>query len=265
MINYSVLGSGSNGNAYAFSYEGKTILIDSGFSRIELIRRFENSGLDFSSLCAAFVTHLHPDHSKGLGVLARKDEIPIYVNSNALKYCQTEYNKLGIPEKCQKTFDIGKDVEIGPFIINSFNTSHDSTGSVGYTIKVGEKKLCLVTDTGVYSKEMVDNAKNSNVLFLESNYNEDMLKNGPYPYWLKKRVAGERGHLSNKQAFEFLESCNIVCAKGDTIFLGEKSLLEKVYLIHLSKVNNNALELQTNYARIVKVCPNGQTIKGNLS
>jgi len=79
MINYSVLGSGSNGNAYAFCFNGKTILIDSGFSRIELIRRFEKSGLDFSTVCAVFVTHLHPDHCKGLGVLARKDKLPMNI------------------------------------------------------------------------------------------------------------------------------------------------------------------------------------------
>ncbi|MFA7109340.1 MAG: MBL fold metallo-hydrolase [Sphaerochaetaceae bacterium] len=264
MINYSVLGSGSNGNAYAFCFNGKTILIDSGFSRIELIRRFEKSGLDFSTVCAVFVTHLHPDHCKGLGVLARKDKLPIYVNQTTYEYCQSEYAKLGIPEDCRVIFEIGEIIQIGDFEISSFRTSHDSTGSVGYTIRIDDKEFCLVTDTGVYSDEMVENAKKSNVLFLESNYDETMLKDGPYPYFLKQRVAGERGHLSNKQAVDFLKNCDVVCDKGEVITLEESSKIEKVYLIHLSKVNNNAQHLQETYNSKVTVCENGQLVKGNL-
>lgn len=237
MVKYSVLGSGSSGNSYVFYAEGTSILIDLGFSLKEEERRLSMIDINLNSVEALFLTHLHPDHAHGAGVFFRKTGKPIFVNETSIKGCtEKEFIKLRIRKENFQPLIVGEKKRIGPFEIFSFNTSHDSLGSVGYSINYEDKNFLIVTDTGCYNSEMIEYGKKANVLFLESNYSEKMLQNGPYPYNLKKRIAGERGHLSNKQAEDFLEESGCV----------DRQI--PIYLIHLSSTNNNKEKLEEVYS-----------------
>ena len=254
MVRFSVLGSGSCGNSYIFSCNGQSLLVDAGFSFKQLSLRVENAGLDFSSVKGLLLTHLHPDHNCGAGVFARKTGLPVYVSSNCLKYAQIEYEAMKLPIETQKVFEPGSPFTLGCFEINSFYTSHDSAGSVGYSIKCEDKTFVVITDTGLYTSQMLDEARCANVLFLESNYDVELLHSGPYPLYLQRRIAGERGHLSNEQAKKFLLEC----------FCDHTHI--PVYLVHLSK-NNNRPEIVASMMNEFEshVCERGVQYCGEVS
>lgn len=271
MVKYSVLGSGSSGNSYIFESPCGAILIDNGFSRAELRRRVAAEGFDFSRIQAVFVTHLHPDHAKGVGTLARMDGIPVYCSTvSHEQYKDSEYPKLGIPESAQFFITDEDTVSAGGFQVKCFYTSHDSSGSVGYLIGGGGSVFTLITDTGCFNSRMVECAKMSDVLFLESNYDPKMLKEGPYPAFLKKRILGDRGHLSNQQAEEFLNQCGFFAAmteenKCELCYNQAKSRISRIFLVHLSDTNNDVDLLEKRFSwmgSLLTVCPKGQTRTG---
>lgn len=247
--------------------------MDNGFSRAELQRRCVRAGIDYPTIKAVFVTHMHPDHSKGVGTIARKDNLTVYASSVCHDHClDCEYARLGIPESCQAFMSEDDVVRIGGFEVRCFFTSHDSAGSVGYQIGCEGVRLCIVTDTGVFDQRMVDYASESDVLFLESNYDVDMLRTGPYPPMLKRRIHGQRGHLSNDQAEEFLQRCGIsrpgnADIQPDLCYNHAKSGPDKVYLVHLSDTNNSVSLLRSRFGwmgdRIV-VCPKGGLAAGSI-
>lgn len=230
MVRYSILGSGSCGNGYIFSYEGQSILVDCGYSFKQMLLRMEQGGFTLDPVQALFLTHLHPDHAHSAGTFARRTGRPVYVSRRCYEHGRTEYFALNIAPECQRTIEPEADVKVGPFCVRCFYTSHDSPGSCGYSIEVDNKVFVIVTDTGVYSQEMVEHARRADVLFLESNYDVQMLRHGPYPLVLQRRVAGERGHLSNDQARSFLLDAGFDASR------------KPVHLIHLSD-NNNCVEL----------------------
>jgi phosphoribosyl 1,2-cyclic phosphodiesterase len=254
MVQYAVLGTGSNGNSYVFSDGTTSILVDQGYSVVELGRRLASFGIELSSVAAVCVTHLHPDHAKGIGTISRKLGIPIYINGEAQKKEATVLLKLSIPEACLRTVEIGVPFTVGPFTLGCFSTSHDSGGSVGWNISLDDKKLMVLTDAGCFSEQQCAFATDADILFLEANYDEKMLQTGPYPYFLKKRVGGEYGHLSNNQAIEFLDSSH---------FHGQH-----VYFIHLSDTNNNPFLLEKfagqNLSVPFTVCEKGKCYGGNV-
>ena len=226
MVRFSVLGSGSCGNSYVFSLDGQSILIDAGYSFRQINLRMEAGGFAMKDVMALFLTHLHPDHAHAAGIFARKTERPVYVTRRCRDHAVTEYMALNIPESSAMVTEPGIPVTVGPFSVSCFYTSHDSAGSCGYTVCADGKRFCIITDTGKYSPEMVEEARAADVLFLESNYDIQMLRTGPYPIYLQKRVAGERGHLSNDQARNLL------------LDAGYGSTEQRVYLVHISANNN---------------------------
>lgn len=254
MVQYAVLGTGSNGNSYVFSDGTTSILVDQGYSVVELGRRLSSFGIGLSSIAGVCVTHLHPDHAKGIGTIARKHGIPIYLHNQAQEQEAEVLSRLSIPSHCLRTVQAGVPFSIGPFTLDCFSTSHDSGGSVGWNICVQDKKLMVLTDTGCFSSRHCASAMDADVLFLEANYDENMLSSGPYPFFLKKRVSGDFGHLSNDQAIEFLRSSK---------FHGQH-----VYFIHLSDINNNPSLLE-NFAAMnlsvpFTVCEKGKCYGGNV-
>ena len=251
MIKYAILTSGSCGNAYIF-YDGKTsILIDMGLTVTGLKKRLEALNIPLSSLKDLYLTHMHPDHSKGAGALHRMEHVTVHTSDKAYEFEKSVFDKLGLKEGDLSLFSIGEKLTSGSFTLTSFRTSHDSAGSVGYVIESEGKKLFLMTDTGYFTEESIALATSSAVLFVESNYDEGMLEKGSYPYVLKKRIRGERGHLSNDQAMDFLKKADLSSAK--------------VYLVHLS-ANNNSSSLVQKIAEeelkdlnlAITVCERGQ-------
>jgi phosphoribosyl 1,2-cyclic phosphodiesterase len=159
--------------------------------------------------------------------MARRMHVPVYVSSRCRSLAVTEYLALNLPGETAFTIEPGKPVQEGVFSVDCFYTSHDSAGSCGYTISVAGRRFTIITDTGVYDSRMMDEAMKADVLFLESNHDIQMLRTGPYPLRLQKRVAGDKGHLSNDQARGFLLDC------------GYDRSRKPVCLIHLSDNNND--------------------------
>lgn len=254
MIKFSVLGSGSCGNSYVFLCGSHALMVDAGYSLRKIELRMNEAGIELPCVDALLLTHLHPDHNSGAGVFARKTGKPVFVSENVLRYAQVEYDKMGLPPACKRSFEPGTSFDVGPFCVNAFYSSHDSAGSVGFAISCEDKKIVLITDTGYYTEEMQNQAKNANLLFLESNYDVQMLRTGPYPLYLQKRIAGQRGHLSNDQAKEFLTSC------------GYENSRTPVYLIHVSDSNNTVERVASVMSSFnAQVCRRGAQYSGQLT
>lgn len=219
-IKYAVVGSGSSANSYIFEAGDDLYVIDNGFSLKQFKERIEALGFNYTRIKAIFLTHTHSDHVKGVGALSRDLEIPVYAHI----YTTGDFYSHNGVEPNQHIIRDG-------FEIMPFELSHDAPNSLGYYFKIGDVRFTLITDTGVVCPQMYELAKRSDILFLEANYNEEMLEKGSYPTFLKRRISSNRGHLSNKSAITFLndlsddDDCNI----------------SYVYLCHLSK-NNNSVE-----------------------
>lgn len=219
------IASGSSGNCIYVGSENAHVLVDAGISgkRIEQgLNSLELTGRDIDGI---LVTHEHSDHIKGLGVLARKYEIPIYTTGGTVD-AMVRTGGLGkLPEgifheiREDEAFSI-KDLSISPFTI-----PHDAAQPVGYRLKCGGQSVGIATDLGKYNDYIVENLQNLDALLLEANHDIRMLQVGKYPYYLKQRIMGDRGHLSNENAGRLL--CRILHDNMKAVFLG-----------HLSKENN---------------------------
>lgn len=230
MMQYAVLGSGSSGNSYVFSDGTTSILVDQGYSLVELKRRLSLFGIDSDTLKAVFVTHLHPDHAKGVGLVCRRLGLSAYISTAAATAEREVFSRLGIPDEKLRLVEPFERISVGSFELFCFPTSHDSIGSVGWFLCTPEGNLMVLTDTGLTTSEHIRLAKEAKILFLEANYDSKMLETGPYPYYLKRRINGKQGHLSNEQDLSFLKESG---------FSGNH-----VYLIHLSDVNNDPVLLE---------------------
>lgn len=213
--------SGSSGNSIFVGSEQTKILVDAGLTGKSIISALENIGEDPRELNGILITHEHSDHVKGAGIMSRKFDIPIYANEKtwiAMERCLGSIKSHNI-RLVEKDFTI-RDMEI-----SSFRVPHDAAACRGYTIAHGGKKISIATDIGVFTEEIRKNILESDLVLLESNHDVEMLKFGPYPYDLKRRVLSEVGHLSNvdagKAALEILKH-------------GSK----KIVLGHLSGTNN---------------------------
>ncbi|MDD6032664.1 MAG: MBL fold metallo-hydrolase [Oscillospiraceae bacterium] len=219
---YFNLCSSSSGNAtYLGDLEGG-ILFDAGIGIRSCKRLLESAGVSPERVKAIFLTHEHSDHVKGLEPLSTRYHIPVYGSDGTLRSLLDSGRISGTQEL--RVLD-GK-VELDGYEILPFPTSHDSPGSVGYRIHTPDGVSAAVcTDLGYVSAEVLEGISGCDFVMLESNYDEVMLKNGPYPYFLKQRIAGRKGHLSNLQCAETLEK---LIRSGAT----------QIRLAHLSEHNN---------------------------
>ena len=254
-MHYAVLSTGSCGNCYVFHEDSSAIIIDCGVTYAKLSRGLEMHGIPLEDVKAMFLTHLHPDHSKGVGVFQRKTGIPVFLSDIALERNGTVIDKQRIERSLLAPYCFGEDIVVDGFSVHPFRTSHDSEGSAGYRIvSKGNVSIFLMTDTGVIPDEAASLAENSDVKFIESNYDEDMLENGPYPVHLRKRISGTYGHLSNTKAVEFARS---VSRQGDS-----------VYFVHISANCNSPGVLRPFVMRSIpsgifcRVCERGETFEG---
>lgn len=216
--------SGSSGNSMFVGTDKAKILIDAGLPGKKIDAALQEINQDPKELNGIFITHEHSDHIKGIGVLSRKYDIPIYANSETWSAMEGSIGK--VKEHNIKVIDKRSVTEINDMNVKAFNIPHDAVAPMGYTVNSGQKSISVATDFGTFTKEIYDNIKESEVILLESNHDINMLKFGPYPYQLKRRILSEIGHLSNDDCGSaIVELCK--CYRNKKIILG-----------HLSNTNN---------------------------
>jgi phosphoribosyl 1,2-cyclic phosphodiesterase len=212
------LNSGSNGNCYYVGNEREAVLVDAGISCRETEKRMARLGLSMQKVKAIFISHEHSDHIKGLAVLAKKYRLPVYVTDGTVHHCG--------------------DVPIGSLVVMPFPKHHDAVEPHSFMISNGDTRIGVFTDIGAPCEHLIRHFAQCHAAFLEANYDEDMMEQGRYPFFLKKRIRGGKGHLSNKQALD--------------MFIEHKpGYMSHVLLAHLSKDNNCphlALKMFTEHA-----------------
>lgn len=214
------LASGSKGNSLFVSCNNSSILVDAGLSGVEIERRLNQVNIDPESLTAIIITHEHSDHVKGAGILSRRFKLPVYISPKTYQACRG----LGkIEDLC--FFECGTPFEIDEIRVSPFSVSHDAEDTAGLTLEYNGHKIGIATDLGIVTNLVREHLKNSNLLYLESNHDPDMLINGSYPWHLKQRIKGRTGHLSNMDA-------KILVSELKT------DALQHVILAHLSEENN---------------------------
>lgn len=227
------IASGSSGNCIYVGSDNTHILIDAGISCKRIEQGLHEIGIKGSELDGIMITHEHSDHVKGLGVLARKLGVPVYATQetldeiSAMKYLG-EYQK-------ELFHAVLPDVEfsVGELKLLPFSIDHDAANPVAYRVKNGRRQVAVATDMGHYDEYIIDHLQGLDAILLESNHDVNMLQTGPYPYYLKRRILGDHGHLSNENAGRLL---NRVLHDN----------MKQILLGHLSKENNyEALAYET--------------------
>lgn len=219
------IASGSSGNCIYVGSNRTHLLVDTGISKKRIDEGLAQLEVKPEELSGILVTHEHSDHIQGLGVFSRKYGIPIYATKGTIKGI-TEYKCLGkMPDGLYHEVEVDKTFAIGDLEVKPFSISHDANEPSGFRIENGIKSVAIATDLGFYDDYIVENLKDLNAIVLEANHDVHMVEVGPYPYLLKQRVLGNRGHLSNELTGRLL--CNILHDNLKYIMLG-----------HLSKENN---------------------------
>ena len=221
-ITFCTLASGSRGNAIYLAAGTSALLIDAGLSGREIERRLRQQDLDPRHLGAILVTHEHSDHIRGVGVLARRFNLPVYMTAPTHQAIE---NDLGPLPVC-RYFQPGAEFEFTDFRIHPFAISHDAADPVGFTFTCNGLRIGLATDLGVTTGLVEERLKGCDLLLIEANHDEQMLAEGPYPWHLKQRIRGRSGHLSNAAASDLLTKI-------------AHPNLRQVVLGHLSETNNS--------------------------
>lgn len=219
------IASGSSGNCIYIGTDTTHLLIDDGISKKKVLEGLAKLDLKAEDIDAVLVTHEHDDHVTGLGVLERHREIPVYGTRGTLERI-IKNRKLGeLPDGIFKPFIAGDTLTFGDITVSSTSVSHDAADPVAYTFSSGNSRAGIITDLGYYTDEIIKNFSDLDSVLIESNHDINMLMTGPYPYMLKQRILGSKGHLSNADCGQLLG--NILADRTCNIFLG-----------HLSKENN---------------------------
>ena len=233
------LNSGSNGNCYYIGNKQEAILVDAGLSCRETEKRMGRLGLDMSIIKAVFISHEHTDQVFGLSALSKKYNVPVYITERTRTNCN-----LQLEPRLVHSFRAFAPVEIGNLSVYAFPKVHDAADPHSFIVSSASVRVGIFTDIGNPCNHVVDSFTMCNAVFLESNYDEKMLLNGRYPYHLKQRIRGGKGHLSNTQAFQLFTH-------------HRPAFMSHLLLSHLSKENNhpeivqNLFEPVSTYTRVV--------------
>lgn len=222
-LKVSILASGSSGNVTYIESEKKKLLVDSGLSGKKINELLKKIDRDASDLDGILVTHEHRDHIHGVGVLARKYHLDVYANEKTWEAMSPIIGEIKTEQKF--IFEMGKTLSIGDIDIESFGVSHDAIAPQFYSFHKNDKRFVMLTDTGYVSDSMRGILSNADAYLFESNHDIEMLRMGAYPWHLKQRILGDKGHLSNEDGALALAE-----------IIGNKT--KRIYLGHLSKDNN---------------------------
>lgn len=214
------IASGSNGNCYYVGNETEAVLVDAGISCKEIETRMKRAGLSLQKVAAVFVSHEHSDHVSGLPVLAKKHNLPIFISQPTLRNCRLRFEKILLNH-----FTADAPVVIGSLTITPFSKRHDAADPYSFTISGKGVNVGVITDIGRACENVVKHFSQCHAAFLEANYDEVMLQNGSYPYYLKTRIRNGQGHISNREALELFQQYR-------------SPQLTHLFLSHLSRNNN---------------------------
>lgn len=227
MLKFISFGSGSSGNCYYLYTDTDSILIDVGVGIRVLKKHFHNYGLRFEDVHHVLITHDHADHVKSVGSLSTDYHLPVYTTRKVHQGIERNYCvRKKIEPSHARVIEKNVTFTLGEFKITPFGVPHDSTDNVGYFVECGGVNFCLITDVGHITEEMHDFIGRANYLVLEANHSVEMLQQGHYPQYLKDRILGDNGHLSN-------DDCGEALANYAT------PELHHVWLCHLSEENNH--------------------------
>ena len=214
-----VLASGSSGNCALIRAGGATILIDAGVSRLQICRRLEAFGISANELDAIVITHEHGDHVRGLEVLVKQFEIPVWMTAGTWSRVKVRCGGGG-------ELTPGRSLTFAGLEVTPVATSHDAAEPVAFVFDDGSRRLGYCTDTGVFTTALQQRFSGVDLLLIEANHDADLLRHGPYPWPLKQRIASRHGHLANHQTQEAIEAVS-------------SSALKAVVGLHLSAENND--------------------------
>lgn len=214
------LNSGSNGNCYYVGNETEAILVDAGIPCSEIEKRMNRLGLNIQIIKAVFVSHEHSDHISGLQVLAKKYQLPVYIT-----HATYMFGRMKLEKNLITSFTANEPVSIGNLSVTAFPKFHDAADAYSFVVSCNQVKVGVFTDIGTPCENLIHYFKQCHAAFLESNYDDTMLENGRYPHFLKNRIRGDKGHLSNKQALELFKTHRPI-------------FMSHLFLSHLSKNNN---------------------------
>ena len=219
------IASGSSGNCVYVGSDATHLLIDTGISGKRIEAGVAELGLKLSEIDGIFITHEHADHISGLGVIARKYGLPIYGTRGTIAAIRQTHTLGNIDEELFHYINADEKYTVKDVTLYPIRTSHDAAEPVAYRVSHDRQKIAVITDLGCYNEYTVECLKDLDVLYLEANHDIHMLQVGPYPYYLKQRILGEKGHLSNEAAGKLLS--RLLHDKMRAVMLG-----------HLSKENN---------------------------
>ena len=214
------LNSGSNGNCYFIGNDREAVLVDAGISCKETEKRMDRLGLPMERIKAIFVSHEHSDHINGIPVLAKKYRLPVYITPDTLSN-----SGLRLDGQFVRVFRAGEQVSIGELVVTAFSKLHDAAEPHSFIVTARGITIGIFTDIGEPCQEVIRHFQQCRAAFLEANYDERMLTEGRYPAYLKKRISGAHGHLSNTQALELFRT-------------HKPPFMSHLLLSHLSKENN---------------------------
>ncbi|WP_423126288.1 MBL fold metallo-hydrolase [Gaoshiqia sp. Z1-71] len=214
------LASGSNGNCYYIGNEHEALVVDVGLSARQLQLRMAERGLDQAKIKAILISHEHSDHCRGARVFSKRVKAPVYLTKKTF----LAMSRAQRPENVA-WFEPDQAFRLGGFEVFPFSKQHDAVEACSFRLSYGDKHVGVMTDIGEACEQVKTHLPLCDAVFLESNYDEEMLMAGPYPYFLKQRVASSYGHLSNEQAFRLVEE-----------YAGDR--LQTIFLSHLSGENN---------------------------
>jgi phosphoribosyl 1,2-cyclic phosphodiesterase len=215
------LNSGSNGNCYYVGNDKDAILVDAGISCRETEKRMKRLGLSLEKVRAIFISHEHSDHISGLAVLSKKYNLPVYITEPTLRH-----GRLQLEKYLTRSFSPHEPTLIGELMITGFPKLHDASDPYSFIIESKAIRVGVFTDIGLPCEQLIRYFKQCHAAFLEANYDDDMLETGRYPIYLKNRIRGGRGHLSNKQALELFRK-------------HKPPFMSHLLLSHLSRDNNS--------------------------
>ena len=222
MLELCTLASGSSGNCLLVSSGSTYILVDAGISCRRITTALKAMGVEPKELSAVLITHEHSDHISGLTTLTKQLGVPVYASrGTGLQLCY----RIPFLEEVLHTFTPGEGFSLGGVDVETFPTPHDAAQSTGYALSAGGKKAAIVTDLGHVTRQVAEGIRGAELLVAEANHDVEWLQSGPYPYFLKSRILGDQGHLSNEAGAQLV--CQAVEEGARTVVLA-----------HLSKENN---------------------------